>query len=331
MSLETTSTAPATESAAPVSTPVVESQAVETTNSGSGYSVVDPGYDGDDGDDFESNNPPETSGDASGDEQTTEETVVTPTVETVDSAEISDELLDRAFDLGYTVEDLKAFDNVTSLEKEINRTAKLRDRWQKHQAGKLPQPEPEPLLAVDPDELEEPKWDELIEQGHDPDIIAVQKRNWQRMTRAEAVANQVIRSERDRAYQAQCDRFDEVLNNIGEEFQPVFGQGKRGELVETSPEQVANRQKVFTKMNMLRHGYLQAGEKVPPEAELIQEAVHASFYKHSQQTARKKLIGDIKKSSSQSLSRPNSGGARPISGPALALQKEQEFWRERST
>ncbi len=332
MSLETGNATGPESAAEAVEAP--ESSAVET-NSGSEYSVTDPGY-YDDSETETTETPSETLDDASG-EEAAEETVETPAVESADF-EVSDELLDKAFELGYTEEDLKKFDDVKALEKDVNRTAKLRERWVKHQAGKVPPPETaETTETVNADELQEPNWEELIEQGHDPDIIAVQKRNWEgmksvleRSKRAEELANQVIKTEQRRAFEAQCNRFDETLDNIGDEFATIFGKGKHAELLETSPEQAANRQKVFSKMNMLRHGYLTAGERVPPEAELIQEAVHASFFKHTQQTARAKLKNDIKKAGYQALSRPNSGGAKALSGPSLALQLEQEFWKSKS-
>lgn len=330
MSLETTSTAPASESATVAASPA-ESSAVETTNSGSGYSVVDPGYEGEGFGDTESNDPPETSGDASG-EETAEETVVTPTVEAAEPQEISDELLDKALELGYTEDDLRGFSDVASLEKEISRAAKLHERWQQRQAVNTPATEPpaaKPDVVID-EEKPEPDWENLIELGHDPDIVALNKESWNEARQAKAMLRELVKKDQQRSFEAQCQRFDDTLNNIGDEFKPLFGTGSQSELLASSKEQAANRQAVFDKMNMLRHGYLTAGQRVPPEADLIQEAVHASFYKHSQQTARTKLMGDIKKASSQSLSRPNSGGAKPLSGQSLALQKEQQYWSDKS-
>ena len=325
MSLETGSTAPSSETVS--ETVSNESSAVESNDSSNGYSKTDPGYDAFDDSDENTETPSETSDDAS-DSNATEEKVETPAVdEAAEPETISDELLDKAYELGYTVEDLKKFSDVKSLEKEITLTARLQERWQKTQneksaADKPPEPE------IVPADEEEPNWDELVEQGHDPDMVALQKRSWDRAARAEAQVRQLSQNEATRAFEAQCDRFDVALNNIGDEFKDVFGTGKQGELAEHSPEQAKNRVNVFQKMNMLRHGYLTAGQRVPPEADLIQEAVHASFHKHAQTAARKRLTGDIKKAGSQALSRPNSGGAQSLNGPPRALQLEQEFWKQ---
>ena len=332
MSLETGSTAPSSETVS--ETVSSESSAVESNDSGSGYAKTDPGYDAfDDSDDDATENtetPSETSDDAS-DSNATEEKVETPAVdEAAEPETISDELLDKAYELGYTVEELKKFNDVKSLEKEITLTARLQERWQKSQDEKslVADKPPEPEIA--PADEDEPKWDELIEQGHDPDMVALLKRNSDRAARAEAQVKQLSQIEAKRAFDAQCDRFDDALNKIGDEFKDVFGTGTQDELADKSPEQAKNRVNVFQKMNMLRHGYLTAGQRVPPEADLIQEAVHASFYKHAQTTARKRLTGDIKKAGSQALSRPNSGGAQPLNGPQKALQIEQEYWKQNS-
>jgi hypothetical protein len=332
MSLETGSTEAAAETVS------ASESAVEVSTSGFGYSVTDPGYDAgipepvvDELADLKAENtkeatPSETLDDASGDD-TTEETVETPADETVDSEEISDELLDRAFELGYTVEDMKSFTDAKSLEKEVSRVERFQNRLQER-AGN--QPAANEGAALVEEAKPEPDWDAYIEQGHDPDIVGLQKQNWQENQESKALIKQLLRTEQTRAFQAQCDRFDDAINNIGDEFKAILGTGKMDQLAKAAPEQAENRQKVFTKVNMLRNGYLTAGIRVPPEADLIQEAVHASFFKQAQTTARTKLMGDIKKAGSQSLSRPNSGGAKPLSGPSLALQKESEFWTRNS-
>jgi len=310
--------------------------AAESTPSGSGYSVTDPGYEvqpdlGVDLAALKAENttekPSETLDDASKTDGDTEETVETPADDAAESNGISDELLDRALELGYTLDEIKGFRSAKSLTKEIDRVEKLQKRLQERQAGKKPAKDE---AVPDEEALPEPNWEELIELGHDPDMIALQKTNWQRAQRAEAQVQQLLQTEQARAFEAQCQRFDDALNGLGEEYAPILGSGRRGDLMTSSPEQAANRQKVFTKMDVLRRGYEQSGEKVPPEADLIQEAVQASFYKHAQQIARKALTKDIKKAGSQALSRPHSTGGKPLSGAPLAAAKEADFWRRHS-
>ena len=313
-----------------------ESPAESSSESSSEYAVIDPGYEADipsepadelaalKAENTKESTPSDTSGDASEAEGDTEETVETPASESADPEGISDELLDRATELGYTLDEIKGFRSEKSLEKEVARVEKLQQRMQERQAGKAPVKE-----ESAPVEESEPNWAELIEAGHDPDVVNMQQKMWQRAAKAEALVKQVFQAEQDRALTAQCERFDETLNKL-DGFEKILGTGRRGEMLKASPDVVANRQKVFTKMLVLKRGYEEAGEKVPAEAELIQEAVQASFYKHAQETARTKLKSDIKKAGSQALSRPHSAAGKPLSGAPLAMAKEQDFWKKHS-
>lgn len=325
MSLETGGSAEVSES-------VSSESSSGASESKSQYSAVDPGYEAEmpsdsDGDDLAAliaenkteTKPSTTVDDASDTDGETEETAETPTDDAAESDGISDELLDRAIDLGYTLEELKAFTSEKSLEKDILRSEKIQQRLQAKETGKKPAEDVKP----------EPKWDELIEAGHDPDIIALAKESWQESQSAKAMVQQVQQAEQLRAFNAQCERFDETLNKM-EGFEKILGSGRKDELAKASPDLAANRQKVFTTMQILKRGFEEAGVKVPAEAELIEAAAMASFPKHVQQTARTRLKGDIKKAGSQALSRPHSTGAKPLSGQALATAKEADFWKKHS-
>lgn len=323
---------------------VSESAPSTSEAASSGYSATDPGYEPGTSDSSNSDGPTleqliadnkpqkkqpsetsddasETESDTSGEaEGETEETVETPTAETADSTEISDELLDRAEALGYTIDEIKGFRSAKSLEKEISRVEKLTQRMQERQA----KPEPEPEEKTKP----EPDWDALLEAGHDPDMLAMQKETWQENQSTKALLKQLTQAEQDRAWNAQCERFDENLNKLGEEYKTILGSGRRAELLKASPEIASNREKVFAKMLVLKDGYQKLGQPVPPESELIQEAFQASFYKQAQTIARTALKIDIKKAGSQALSRPHSAGAKVLSGAPLAASKEQAFWKK---
>lgn len=328
MSLETGESAEATEAVSTES----------SSGSGSGYSVTDPGYEMEVASDSvdalaelkaentKETKPAATAADASDtDSGEAEETVEKPADESADS-EISDELLDKATELGYTLDELKGFRSTKALERDIARVEKLQQRFQSRQAEKKPATETAPVEESEP----EPKWDEMIEEGHDPANVAIQKQLWQRAAKAEAAVKQVMQAEQNRIWEAMCERFDSTLNNMGEEYKELFGNGRRGDLLKSSPELAANRDRVFDQMAILRAGYQAAGKTIPSEPDLINEAVQSSFYKQTQQIARKALKAEIKKAGSQSLSRPHSTGTKPMSGESRALAKEQEFWKQHS-
>lgn len=246
-----------------------------------------------------------------------------PGVQADAADDISDELLDRAIALGWELDDIRGVSDAKAFEKEIVRAERLQQRLQARKAS-------EKDAGTEADEPTEPDWDRMIQDGHDPDIIALQKTNWQRATEAQARVRQLEQAERQRAAQAVSDRFDDALNGLGEEYSSLIGKGKRDELMKSSPELVKNRQKVFNTMAILRNGYVQSGEPVPPESELIQQALQASFYRQTQEIARKAVKAKIKNAGSQALSRPRSGSEKELPGPERALAKEEAFWRSHS-
>lgn len=354
MSLETDSGSAEVSGSVSGESAAESSESSSSSKSNSGYSVTDPGYDSglsgsdDEGSDLESliaenkskaekpakaekptKQPSEKSDDASDAEnegETEEEAETESPAEAATPNGISDELLDRAVELGYTIAEIKGFRSEKSLEKEVARVEQLQKRMQARQAGKTPANDESKAEDSEP----EPNWEEMVEAGHDPDIVAMQKKMWERATKAEALVKQVYQSEQDRAWTAQCERFDDSLNKLGEEYKTILGSGRRGELLKTSPEQAANRATVFEKMLVLKNGYAQAGKKIPSDDDLIQEAVQASFWKQTHTIARDQLKREIKKIGSQALSRPHSSGNRPLTGQALATAKEAEFWKKHS-
>ncbi len=308
-----------------------------------GYSVTDPGYETiepveDELAALKAENtkakPSETSGDvakASKAKGKAEESETPAGDDASDSQsadpfdDISDELLDRAIAVGYELDDIRDLKDAKAFEREVARAERLKSRIEgKKQTGNESADDPEQTP-----ESKEPDWGKMIEDGHDPDIIALQKRNWHRAAAAEAKVRQLEQIEQQRAAQAVIDRFDEVLNGL-DEYSAILGKGRRDELTKSSPEAVKNRAKVFETMTILKNGYLQNGRSVPSEAELIEQAVHAAFYKQTQEIARNSIKRQIKNAGSQALSRPRSGSSKELSGEQRALQKEQEFWRTHS-
>jgi hypothetical protein len=340
MSTETPESQPVSEAAAETTPEATGDSTVST-----GYSATDPGYETvepvenelealkaentktEPSDETPSDDASETAveGEDADDDGEAEEVAETPSDDAAESVDdISDELLDRAIAVGYELDDIRDFKDAKSFEREIARVERLQDRLKSKTAPASESDAPED--TTDP----EPDWEQMVEDGHDPDIIELQKRNWQRAAAAEAQVRELRQAEQARIAAAEAERFDNTLNSLGDEYEPLLGKGNWSELSKAKPEAARNRQKVFTKMQVLRQGYQLAGEPVPSESELINEAVQASFYRQAQEIARNSIKRQIKKAGSQALSRPRSGGPQELTGPQLALQKEQEFWKAHS-
>ena len=302
-----------------------QSAASEST---SNYSAVDPGVSSETwftDDDLTTKSESETSDDESSETDNVGETEEHDNSSAGDDAadELSDELIDRAFALGYTVDDLKAVNDAKSLEQEISRVERLNARLS--QGAKKPPEEKPKETAPESDEAEkEPDWESMIEAGHDPEVIALQKRTWQRAQQAEARANQLFQAEQNRAMEAQVKRFDDTLSSM-EGFKDLFGSGSKAELDKSAPSQAQNRQKVFTEMNIIRRGYEAANVPVPSEEKLIEKAVFSLFHQHVTRQAREALKKDIRKAGEQSLSRARTTKADDAAGPDKALELERQF------
>ena len=307
------------------------------SESKSSYTAVDPGYTAD--------APEESSGDELADlkaenapnKTSADEAPTEPVEESADAGgnaeesaesdgDFSDELLNRAVALGYTVADIKSFRSEKSLEKEISRVERIQQRL----AAKTPETadaaqEPEP--TVDPDAAE-PDWEQMIADGYDEKFVKMQQRTWQRAQAAEAGLRQIQQEHQRREFDAQVQRFDATLANLGSEYESLFGTGSMAEVKKASPEMAQKRVEVFHKFQQLKNSYLMNRMPLPPEKELIEEAVHARFWKQTKTLARKELTEDIKKAGSQALSRPRSTGRQALTGASNALAKEQDFWKK---
>lgn len=305
----------------------------------SSYSAVDPGYVADAPDPSESTDDvladlkaENTPNKADADEAPSE-----PAAEAADAGgdaeepvesneDFSDALLSRAVALGYTVADIKSFRSEKSLEKEISRVERLQQRMgdQAPASAELPaDPPAEP--AVD---TSEPDWKQMVADGYDQKFVELQQRTWQRAQAAEAGMRQLQQEHQRREFDAQVQRFDTTLANLGTEYESLFGAGSMADVKKASPEMAQKRVEVFHKFQQLKNSYLMNRLPLPPEKELIEEAVHARFWKQTKTLARKELTKDIKKAGSQAMSRPRSTGRQALAGAPAALAKEQDFWKK---
>lgn len=248
--------------------------------------------------------------------------------ESADAEGFSDALLDRAAVLGYTFDDIKTFRSEKSLAKEIDRVERLQQRMSSRQ---VPAPAEAAPVA---EEIPEPNWQQMIDEGYDPVMVQYQQHSWQRAVaaeqramQAEAGIQQLMQRDNQRDFDAVIQRFDATISDL-EQYESLFGKGSMADVKKATPELSVNRRKVFDKYHQLKNTYQMARQPVPPEKELIEEAVHAAFWKQTTTLARKELTNDIKKAGSQALSRPRSTGAKQLSGATAAMAKEQDFWKK---
>jgi hypothetical protein len=204
-----------------------------TAESTSDYGVTDPGYETiepvDDelaalraentkekpsGEESSGDASSEVSDDAGGDDtdESTEEAEETSTGEgdaATDSAddEISDELLDRAIAVGFELDDVKDLTDAKAFERAVVRVEKL--QADSGQEARTMQPAAETAET----ESAEPDWDQMIEDGHDPDIIALQKDQLNVQLAAEAEVKQLKKQSRCELRRLTLRQFDSATES----------------------------------------------------------------------------------------------------------------------
>jgi len=235
------------------------------------------------------------------------------------SDEIPDELIDRALAVGFENDELRQFQSTAELQRAVSLAERIAARGK--QAVTTNDATPSPAAVAEPD------WDKMLADGHDSELIALQKTMWAQTKAARDEAQQLRASEQSREFTAFCHRFDDALSDMNG-FEAVFGKGRRAELSVQDPTQAANRQRVFTQMEVLRRGYEAVGQQVPTELELIRSAAASVFPDQGQKNARQAVLGRMQKAGNQTVARSNSGGRQPASGRDLAAQKEAAFWKQ---
>lgn len=209
---------------------------------------------------------------------------------------LSDEALTRAVKAGMTLADARTFANedtlgrfVGMLEERANDGEGDNDEGDGDEEGKKGDSENEDdpladLPDLDPDEVAP----EIATAFNGLKKIAQQQQETITSLRGEDKGatdegKESAGQPTEQQVQEGTKWFDSQVNNLGEDYKAVLGEGDISSLKEGSQE-FANRQKVAQRMQMLAAGYESVGEQVTPDA-LFQEAVEKVFSETKKQLA----------------------------------------------
>lgn len=311
----------------------IANAAGETTSE---YSVVDPGMTSvstsDDSADVLADLKAQNSGGGNGNANTSADTSKTGgddntvvSKATDDNADFyDDDLIDRALDAGLTAEDLREATSANHVRNMISLAERMRARSANGNNGGKTQP-----ATTTQSEIKEPDWQQMLDDGHDPQIITVQKSVWQQALAARSAAEALQKAESDRAFARQCEQFDNELDGMNG-YEAVLGKGRIDTLRTSNPQQAAARQKVYTQMEVLRAGLAAMNQPPLDEQQLIRAAVAATFPTHAASNARQTLKRDISTTARQAVPQPTGGARRPLTGAQAAADKEEQFWKSHS-
>jgi hypothetical protein len=100
------------------------------------------------------------------------------------------------------------------------------------------------------------------------------------------------------------ERFDSLVNGLGDEYAELLGKGPTNSLPQGSKEQI-RRLRIDRRIGSLRAEYVRYGEPVPPDAQLFNEAKDGVLAGDLQQIARKELASKVVKRKAQIVAPPS--------------------------
>ena len=193
-------------------------------------------------------------------------------------AEISDELNQKALDLGLTEEELKDFDSAEALEKIVSDIEKA-------VAIDEPAKKADSAQTADKDKKkdEDTKGDKSLkfenEDEIDPELLkgmkSLEQTNKEQRERIDKLENNIEQEKQVRLQEVQTQfakRMDGMVGKLGLEFAGIFGKGPIAKLDRTSSAFKA-RDSVRAHMRGIAVGLAESGTEIPDEQKLFDMAV----------------------------------------------------------
>lgn len=246
------------------------------------------------------------------------------------NVEFSDELIEEASLYGF---DPKDYRSPADLERDIRRFDKQVLAWgghkpaapppqqqqqQQHQppaTGQRPINAPQaPAGATQPHKFEkqlptrEMMDPELYDYLTEREQFYAQ-RDAEREQRVAAIENHYRQTQQDAATQTVVGFFE----GLGEEYADLFGKGPVHMLKSESPE-LANVNRVLEAADAFAAGFEAQGKRIPSDPVLLKKALLATFPERIEQSARNKLVNQLRNRRGQFTARPTQRQGRPLTG-----------------
>lgn len=237
-----------------------------------------------------------------GDDKSVDEDVQTQTGEP--EGTFSADLVARASALGLADEDMQEFTPA-----ELSRSLNLMEK-KVFQMGQAPAPSTTtpaaPATEQPKAEGSEEEIPDLNPEIHDEDFVKVVKGTKGVVKALQARIEGLESALQTQNKEAYEERFDNWVNNLGEEFQDAVGQGT-GREMDTKSAQYENRCKILESVNTLANGYQRTGKAIPSEKVLFNQALRLALGDTPKHKAVEKKLAER---SRQFVSRPQSRASR---------------------
>ena len=194
--------------------------------------------------------------------------------------EISDELNQKALDLGLTEEELKDFDSAEALEKivsDIEKAVAVDEPAKKVDSAQATD------KKVDKKKDEDTEGDDSLKLDNEEDIDAgivkgmksLKQENTELRERVDKLTTNIEQEKQSRLQEVQTQfgkRMDTMVDKLGLEFAPIFGKGSIAKLDRTSNAFKA-RDSVRAHMRGIAVGFSESGVEIPDEQKLFDMAI----------------------------------------------------------
>lgn len=229
--------------------------------------------------------------------------------------EFSQNLVDQAIDLGLKMEEIGLHKNDAELERTIEILTSIRPATQKPE-------EPAQAPAKGKAKDEGIKFED--EEAIDPEILnavrSLEKNNKDLREMVERLTGSLEQKQQDEFN----NKFDSLIENLGTDYEDVFGKGKGTELNKNSGH-YRNRRTMIKHMYALASGYQAAKVRIPSEQDLFDQALYA-LHKKKMTSVRSRQISD--KAKVQKGRRAGVPASSKTERPATGLQKAYQTSRK---
>lgn len=280
-----------------------------------------------------------------------------------EATELDQSLVSRAKQVGYQDKDIQALASNERLQQAVEytegaiRDAQARQQQQTQEQTSQQQTDQAQQPTISADQLRyklDMDEEALLNMGYDKEFVDHYRKNmegiadhyaqlsalqWQAM---QSLHNDLQNlSQQHQQYQQQIEeqraaqaaeegerRFDEMVNGLGDEWSPIFGQGASAQLSQFQPE-FQNRSRLYNAVYTLYSGYVNNGMQPPSEEELFNKALQMEFGNQHQQIAQRQAQKQASFASKQSLSRPHPAQGGPQDPEERAAERVERWFRER--
>ena len=238
-----------------------------------------------------------------------------------DTERIADSVIRRAINLGFSVEDIAAFQN----ERTLIAACVLAERSVPRKADESKEDDALDILSkinTDDFESETAKILQTLigEIKSQRDEIATLK-NVQSEISARSAASQAAEIE---------NWFDTKITGLGKEYEPVLGKGKYQSLNQRSP-QFGKREEIADKMAILLAGYAAAGKAAPSRDVVFDQAMRLVLSKETEKINTEKTKTLLDKRKGQHINRPSKSDKKTVTGDAddeIAALIDSKFFKK---